>query len=81
MIIISIDGPNVSWKMIEIANEHHQKQDSNAPSLVAFMFFMVPIKQSVISCNLDTFLKNCFSILNKSRARRSAYLKCNDLFV
>ena len=44
MIIILIDGPNVSWKMIEIANEHHQKQDSNAPSLVAFMFFMVPIK-------------------------------------
>ena len=32
MIIILIDGPNVSWKMIEIANERHQKQDSNACS-------------------------------------------------
>ena len=61
MIIILIDGPNVSWKMIEIVNEHHQKQYSD----VAFMFFMVPIKQSVTSCSLGTFLKNFFYFQQK----------------
>ena len=37
--------------------------------------------QSVTSWKLDKFLKNCFFILKKSPAWRSAYLKRNDLFV
>ena len=32
MIQISLDGLNVNWKMVEIANEHHKEQDPDAPS-------------------------------------------------
>ena len=54
-----MDGPNVNWKMVKIANKHCKEQDLDAPSLVdtgscAFMLFMVPVN-----------LKNCFSILKK----------------
>ena len=70
-----MDGPNVNWKMVEIANKHCKEQDLDAPSLLdtgscAFMLFMVPVN-----------LKNCFSILKKSSARRAAYLKFNALIV
>ena len=34
MIQISIDGPNVNWKMVEVANEHHKEQDPDAPLLL-----------------------------------------------
>ena len=49
MIQILMDGPNVNWKMLEIAKEHRKQQDSDALSsleeVVVFMFFMVSIKQ------------------------------------
>ena len=34
MIQISMDGPNVNWKMAEIANKHYKKQDPEAQSLL-----------------------------------------------
>ena len=34
MIQISLDGPNATWKMVEIANKHHREQDPNALSLL-----------------------------------------------
>ena len=34
MIQISMDAPNVNWKMVEIANEHHKEQDPDALSLL-----------------------------------------------
>ena len=34
MIQILMDGPNINWKMLKIANEHHKEQDPDAPSLL-----------------------------------------------
>ena len=88
MIQILMNEPNINWKMLKIANEHHKEQNPDAPSLLEMrscglyvLHGAYKTAQSVISWKLDRFLKNCFSISKKSSARRSVYLKFNDLFV
>ena len=88
MIQILMNRPNINWKMLKIANEHHKEQNPDAPSLLEMRSCGLYVlggayktAQSVISWKLDRFLKNCCSISKKSSARRSVYLKCNDLLV
>ena len=83
-----MDGANVNWKMVEIANQHCKEQDPYALSLLQMESCGIPVlhgayktAQSVTSRKLHKFLKNCFYIFKKSPARRAACLKCNDLFM
>ena len=72
MIQISMDGPNVNWKIVEIANKHCKEQDPGAPSLLEMGNCEVHVlhgtyktAQSVTSSKVDKFLKNCFSIFKE----------------
>ena len=88
MIQILMDAPNVNWKMVETANEHHKEQDPDALSLIEMescglhvLHGAYKTAQSVTSWRLDEFLKDCFSIFKKIRASSAVYLKCDDPFV
>ena len=69
----SMDGANVNWKMVEIANEHSKEQDPYALPLLQMESCVIPVlhgayktAQSVTSRKLDKFLKSCFSIFKQT---------------
>ena len=73
------DGQSNKWIM-QITRSKLKLQEMGSCGLHVF-HGAYKAAQSVTSWKLDNFLKNCFCIFKKSPARRSAYLKCNDLLV
>ena len=84
MLQISMDGPKVNWKMIDLIKEEKREFDSEKPALLnigscGLHVSHVASALSTTDWKLDKFLKACYSIFKKSPARRADYLRSNDL--
>ena len=82
---ISMDEPNVNWKIVEVLKQHRKEGDLSSSMLLELgncslhvLHRAYQTDQFKTDWNLDKVLKNCYSIFKKSSAKRSGYPKAND---
>ena len=83
---VSMDGPNVDWKTVEIIKEYWEHDDPDGPDLIEIGSSGLHVQrgaygraQETTDWNLDTLLKVIYSIFKHSPARSEGYLKVNEL--
>ena len=86
IVQVSMDGPNVYWKTVEIIEDHRKIQDPNCPNLIIIGSCELHVVhgaygagQNASDWSLDKFLKAIYSIFKMALARREDYLIANDL--
>ena len=86
LLQLSMDGPNVNWKVLGLLKEDRQENNSQAPDLLSLGSCGIHVLhgaytrwQQVTDWELDKLLKDCFGIFKKSPARRLDYLEANGL--
>ena len=74
---VSMDGPNVNWKTVEIINEYREYDDPDCPDLTEIGSCGLNVQhgaygtaQKATDWNLDKLLKAVYSIFKLSPARR-----------
>ena len=84
LVQLSMDGPNVNWKMLDIAIEERQKVPFCPDLLIIGSYGLHVLHgayqtgQASTEWNLGTkCLKPSYSIFNKAPARRADYMKAN----
>ena len=82
---ISMTGPNVNWKIVEMLKQYHKEEDPLSSMLLEFgscglhvLHGAYQTAQFKTDWNLDKVL-NCYSIFKKFPSKRSDYLETNDL--
>ena len=86
LVRIGMDGPNVNWKLLNMLREKRAHENPQSPKLlesgscgIHVLHGSYNTAQSATNWNLGKILKSFYSIFKKSPARRSDYLKVNDL--
>ena len=86
LVQVSIDGPNVNWKTVEIIEDHRKIQDPNCPNLIVIGSCGLHVVhgdygagQNATDWSLDKFLKAIYSIFKMAPACCEDYLVANDL--
>ena len=86
LVQVSMDGPNVNWKTVEIIEDHRKIHNPNCPNLIVIGSFGLHVVhgacgagQNATDWSLDKFLKAIYSIFKMARARCEDYLVGNDL--
>ena len=82
LVQVSMDGPNVNWKLHELLEETRDGESNcSAPTLLQLgscglhvLHGAYGTGQKATDWELGKLLKHCYSIFNKSPARRSDYL-------
>ena len=85
---ISMDGPSVNWKMVDVICEFRKSEDPNSPELLNIGSCGIHVLHGAYQTAHGTndwevgkTLKAGHSVFKKSPARRSDYLNDNDLSV
>ena len=83
LVQVGMDGPNVNWRLLNMLREKRAHENPQSPKLLELGSCGIHVSyntaQSVTNWNLGKILKSFYSIFKKSPARRSDYLKVNDL--
>ena len=86
LVQVSMDGPNVNWKTVEIIKDHQKIQDQNCPNLIAIDSCGLHVvhgaygaEQNTTDWSLEKFLKTIYSIFKVAPACHEGYLVANDL--
>ena len=86
LVQVSIDGPNINWKTVEIIEDHQKIQDPNCPNLIVIGSCGLHVVhgdygtgQNATDWSLDNFLKAIYSIFKMAPACCEDYLVANDL--
>ena len=86
LVQVSMDGPNVNWKRVEIMKKYWEHSDPDGPDLIEIgscglhvLHSAYGIAQKVTDLNLDKLLGGFYSIFKLSPAQTEDYLKVNEL--
>ena len=86
LVQVSVDGPNVNWKTLEIIEDHQKIQDPNCTNLIVIGSCWLHVVhgaygagQNATDWSLDKFLKVIYSIFKIAPSRREDYLVANNL--
>ena len=86
LVQVSMDGPNVNWKTVEIIEDHRKIHNPNCPNLIVIGSFGLHVVhgacgagQNATDWSLDKFLNAIYSIFKMALARREDCLGANDL--
>ena len=86
LVQVSMDGPNVNWKLLSLLSEERKNENPSCPDMLNIGSCGIHVLhgaygtgQNSTCWELDKLLKNLYSIFRRSPARRSDYLQANDL--
>ena len=86
LVQVSVDGPNINWKTVEIIEDHQKIQDQNCPNLIGIDSCGLHVvhgaygaEQNTTDWSLEKFLKTIYSIVKVAPACHEGYLVANDL--
>ena len=86
LVQVSMGGPHVNWKTVEIIQEYWEYDDPDGPDLIEIgscgwhvLHGSYGTAQKATDWNLDKLLKAIYSLYKLSPARREDYLKVNEL--
>ena len=86
LLQISMDDPNVNWKMLKLVKEDRKSQDPTSPDMLELgscghhvVHGAYYTGQNSTNWKLGKSLKSFHTLFKKSPAKRSDYLTINDL--